>query len=120
MLLNQKYEIFPTDGQKEIVERWLHYCRQLYNSALLDKQRKYKQNKENYNRFDMQKQLTLDKQGHPFLKEIPSQPLQEVFLRVTKAFDNFFRKDASYPKLKKYKEYNSLTFPQFGLNNKGY
>ena len=120
MLLNQKYEIFPTEEQKEIVERWLHYCRQLYNSALLDKQQKYKRNKENYNRFDMQKQLTLDKQGHPFLKEIPSQPLQEVFLRLTKAFDNFFRKDASYPKLKKYKEYNSLTFPQFGLNNKGY
>ncbi len=120
MLLNQKYEIFPTEEQKEIVKRWLHYCRQLYNSALLDKQRKYKRNKENYNRYDMQKQLMLDKQGHPCLKEIPSQPLQEVFLRVTKAFDNFFRKDASYPKLKKHKEYNSLTFPQFGLNSKGY
>ncbi|MCG7336138.1 transposase [Sporosarcina sp. ACRSM] len=120
MLLNQKYEIFPTEEQKEIVERWLHYCRQLYNSVLLDKQRKYKQKKENYNRYDMQKQLTIDKQGYPFLKEIPSQPLQEVFLRVTKAFDNYFRKDASYPKLKKHKEYNSLTFPQFGLNNKGY
>lgn len=68
----------------------------------------------------MQKQLTIDKKAHSFLGEIPSQPLQEVFLRVTKAFDNFFRKDASYPKLKKDKEYNSLTFPQFGLNNKGY
>ena len=120
MVLNQKYEIFPTEEQKEIVERWLQCCRQLYNSALLDKQRKYKQNKENYNRYDMQKQLTIDKAEHSFLKEIPSQPLQEVFLRVTKAFDNFFRKDAKYPKMKKYKEYNSITFPQFGLNNKGY
>ena len=120
MLLNQKYEIFPTEEQREIMDRWLQYCRQLYNSALLDKQRKYKQHKENYNRYDMQRQLTIDKQSYSFLKEIPSQPLQEVFVRLTKVFNNFFRKDAKYPKLKKYKEYNSLTFPQFGLNSKGY
>ena len=66
MLLNQKYEIFPTEEQKEIVERWLQYCRQPYNSALLDKQRKYKQNKENYNRYDMQRQLTMDKKNIRF------------------------------------------------------
>ena len=45
--------------------------------------------------------------------------MQEVFLRLKKAFENFFRKNANYPKLKKYKNYNSLTFPQFGFNNKG-
>ncbi|WP_177206962.1 helix-turn-helix domain-containing protein, partial [Bacillus sp. 491mf] len=44
MLLNQKYEIFPTEAQKEVLDRWLQYCRQTYNSALLDKERKYKQN----------------------------------------------------------------------------
>nr|WP_231503974.1 helix-turn-helix domain-containing protein [Bacillus sp. UNC437CL72CviS29] len=40
MLLSQKYKIFPTKAQKEMLERWLQYCRQTYNSALLDKQRK--------------------------------------------------------------------------------
>ena len=46
MLLNQKYEIFPNEEQKEMLDRWLQYCRQTYNSALLDKERKYRQNKE--------------------------------------------------------------------------
>lgn len=119
MLVNQKYEIFPNERQIEILERWLNYCRQTYNSALLDKERKYKQNKESYDRYDMQGQLKLDKKKYPFLKEVPSQPLQEVFVRLKKAFDNFFRKDAKYPKQKKYKDYNSLTFPQFGFNKKG-
>ena len=41
MLLNQKYEIFPNKEQREMLDRWLQYCRQIYNSALLDKQRKY-------------------------------------------------------------------------------
>ncbi|KEK20295.1 transposase [Bacillus manliponensis] len=119
VLLNQKYEMFPTEEQKETLDRWLQYCRQTYNAALLDKERKYKQNKENYNRYDMQRQLTLDKKKYPFLKEVPSQPLQEVFVRLKKAFDNFFRKDAKYPKQKKYNEYSSMTFPQFGFNKKG-
>lgn len=119
VLLNQKYEMFPTEEQKEMLDRWLQYCRQTYNSALLDKERKYKQNKENYTRYDMQRQLKLDKKKYSFLKEMPSQPLQEVFARLQKAFDHFFRKAAKYPKQKKYKEYTSMTFPQFGFNRKG-
>ena len=82
--MNQKYEMFPTEEQKETLDRWLQYCRQTYNSALLDKERKYKQNKGNYNRYDMQRQQTLDKKKYPFLKEMSSQPLQEVFQRLTK------------------------------------
>ena len=58
----------------------------------------------------MQTQLNLDKSSNPFLKEVPSQPLQEVFIRLDKAFVNFFRKQANYPKLKKCKNYNSLMF----------
>lgn len=46
MLLNQKHEIFLTEEQTEIVERWLQYCRQLYNSALLDKQRNTSETKK--------------------------------------------------------------------------
>jgi putative transposase len=119
VLLNQKYEIFPTVEQKAMLDRWLQYCRQTYNSALLDKERKYKKNRENYNRYDMQKQLKWDKKKYPFLKEVPSQPLQEVFVRLKRAFDNFFRMNAKYPKQKKYKDYTSMTFSQFGINEKG-
>ncbi|WP_254610085.1 MULTISPECIES: hypothetical protein [unclassified Bacillus (in: firmicutes)] len=44
---------------------------------------------------------------------------QEVFLRFKKAFDGFFRGEANYPKLKKYKDYNILAFPQFGFKPNG-
>src|SRR5699024_5513305 len=97
-LLNQKYEIFRKEDTKETLDFWLQNCRQTYNSALLDKQRKYKQSKTLYNRFDMQRQLKLDKEKYVFLKEIPSQPLQEVFIRLDKSFTNFFRREAGYPK----------------------
>jgi putative transposase len=119
VLLNQKYEIFPTEEQKETLERWINICRQTYNSALLDKERKYKQLKEKHSYNDMSRLLTLDKKKLLFLKDVPSQPLQESLIRLKKAFENFFRKDAKYPKQKTYKTYNSLKFPQFGFNKKG-
>ncbi len=72
-----------------------------------------------YTRSDMQKQQVIDKKRYPFLKEVPSQPLQEVFLRLKKVYDGFFRGNTNYPKLKKYKDYNSLTFPQFGFKSNG-
>lgn len=115
MLLNYKFEIYPSEEQINILNRWISICRQTYNSALLDKSNIYKTKKKNYKRTDMQNQLKLDKKTHLFLKEVPSQPLQEVFFRLDKAFDKFFKKDAKYPKVKKFKEYNSITFTQFGV-----
>jgi putative transposase len=115
MLLNYKFEIYPTEEQKTILGQWISICRMQYNSALLDKQRIYQQEKRTYTRKEMQNQQTADKKVTPLLKEVPSQPLQEVFFRLEKAFDKFFRKEAKYPKLKKYKDYNSITFTQFGM-----
>src|SRR5690625_7787248 len=109
MLLNQKYEIFPTEDQKETLDCWLQYCRQTYNSALLDKQRMYKQSKTPYNRFDMQRQLKLDKEKHVFLKEMPSKTLQEVFIQLYKYFTNLFRNDSVSTYINKYNITHRMT-----------
>jgi len=114
LLLNYKFEIYPSEKQKETLEKWLSICRHQYNSALLDKQSHYKKYNKSLSRYQLQKQLTQDKKIFPILKEIPSQPLQEVFFRLEKSFDKFFKRDARYPKIKKYKDYNSITFTQFG------
>jgi putative transposase len=116
MLLNYKFGIFPTEDQAVTLDRWISICRMQYNSALLDKQRIYKNEKRTYKRTDMQKQQAVDKKVIPFLKEVPSQPLQEVFFRLEKAFDKFFRKQVKYPKIKKHKDYRSLTFTQLGMS----
>ena len=115
MFLNYKYEIFPTDKQSETLDSWISICRQQYNSALLDKQNYYKNNGIGLSRKELQKQQTRDKKVLPFLKKVPSQPLQEVFFRLEKSFDKFFKGDARYPKQKRYKDYNSITFTQFGM-----
>ncbi|WP_343032912.1 helix-turn-helix domain-containing protein [Virgibacillus doumboii] len=115
MILNYKYEIYPTEKQTQMLHSWISICRQQYNAALLDKQRFYKQYKKGLSRYNLQKRQTKDKKKFAFLKSVPSQPLQEVFFRLEKAFDKFFKGDARYPKQKKYKDYNSITFTQFGI-----
>lgn len=117
MILNYSYAVFPTEEQLECLESTLYICRHTYNSALLDKQNYYKRNKKNYTRAKLQKQLIVDKKKHALLKSVHSQPLQEVFFRVEKAYKNFFEQRANYPKIKKAKDYNSFTFTQFGLRN---
>ncbi|GIN72962.1 hypothetical protein J14TS2_34370 [Bacillus sp. J14TS2] len=71
MLVNYQYEIYPNEEQREKLDTWLHYCRHLYNSALIDKHRMYQEDKTNYSRYDMQKQLVVDKKKIPFLKRNP-------------------------------------------------
>src|SRR5699024_2262189 len=116
--MNYKYEMFPTERQTQTLDSWLSICRQQYNSALLDKQRFYQKNKTGLSQTQLQKQQTADKQKIPLLKTVPSQPLQEVFFRLERADKNFFEGRAHYPKLKKHKDYNSLTFTQFGIEKR--
>lgn len=118
MLLNYKYEIHPTLLQATILSSWISMCRHTYNSALLDRSHAYKERGESLNVYSLQSIQKIDKKRFPFLKEMPSQPLQESLHRLEKAFNNFFRKDNAYPKLKKFKDYNSLTFTQFGIGKR--
>ncbi|TFJ92046.1 RNA-guided endonuclease InsQ/TnpB family protein [Lentibacillus salicampi] len=118
MRMNYKYEVFPNKEQIQTLDSWLSICRQQYNSALLDKQRFYQKNKTGLSRTQLQKQQKADKQKIPLLKTVPSQPLQEVFFRLERAYKNFFEGRARYPKIKKYKDYNSLTFTQFGVEKR--
>lgn len=115
MLVNYKFEIYPNEEQIDTLNHWLNICRQTYNSALLDKKRAYRTHKYNLKRKELQTILKQNKKQYPFLKEVPSQPLQEVLFRLDKAYQKFFRKEAKYPKIKSEKDYHSLTFTQFGM-----
>lgn len=115
IITNCEYAIFPVKKQTDKLESAISICRIQYNSAILDKSNHYKNHKKGYNRTKLQEQLTRDKKVHPVLESVHSQPLQEVFFRVERSFKNFFDKRARYPKIKSARQYNSLTYTQFGL-----
>src|SRR5437870_510596 len=112
-MLTYKFRIYPTAAQATTMEETLETCRRLYNSMLADRM-------ENGTGFYDQKKMLVElKQNDKHLKRIHSQVLQDVVLRLDKAFQAFFARLSRYPKFRRSGRYNSFTYPQSGFGLEG-
>ena len=83
-MLTYKFRIYPTSAQARIMEETLETCRRLYNSMLADRI-------ENGTGFYDQKKMLVElKQNDKHPQIGPSQVLQDVVLRLDKAYQRFF------------------------------
>ena len=115
-----KYRLYPTKNQTQKLDWILDNCRILYNSCLLDRKHRYEQTGKGLTRIEQQKILVSDKKNIEFLNDIHSQVLQNVLLRVERAFQNFFRRvktgeKPGYPRFKPDNRYDSFCYPQKGF-----
>src|SRR5690606_10701280 len=94
MLKGYKYRIFPTDTQKDQLQRYFGVNRLVYNLGLETKTVAYASNKKSISKYDLIKQLPELRQEFDYIKECPSQVLSiwtqhiETFLRVRVNFLN--------------------------------
>jgi putative transposase len=58
--------------------------------------------------------LPLRKPDNKYLKQVYSQVLCDVLLRLDKSYQAFFKKLARYPKFKTKDKYDSFSYPQYG------
>ncbi|GCC10209.1 helix-turn-helix domain protein [archaeon] len=112
MLKSYKHRLYPSKKQIVKLEATLDTCRHLYNNALGSR----KLQAELY-RLPIEKQWITVKTQSKALPLVYSQVLQNVLRRVSKSFDNFFRRIKNYelpgyPRIKSYTRYNSFTYPQ--------
>ena len=102
MLRAIKYGLNPTNTQKVLMKQTCGCCRLVYNTMLDRKISAYKENGKTISAFDLIKQLPQLKSELTYLKEVPSQSLQQAIKNLDTAFTNFFRKGGSgFPKFKK-------------------
>jgi putative transposase len=102
---------------------WL--CRNLYNTALDQRNNAWKFDHESVRYIDQANELKEIKFRHPEYKDIHSQAEQDVLRRLDKVFKDFFRRiqdrkdgkrgKAGYPRFKGRYRYNSITYPQSGF-----
>src|SRR3989441_4844579 len=113
-MLTYKFRIYPTSAQARIMEETLETCRRLYNSMLADRI-------ENGTGFYDQKKMLVELKHNndKHLKSIHSQVLQDVVLRLDKAYQRFFAGLSRYPKFRRSGRYNSFTYPQSGFRLEG-
>ena len=102
MLRAIKYELNPTKTQKTLIRQACGCCRKVYNIMLDRKISAYKEDGTQLSAYELMKQLTELKKGLTYLKDAPSQALQQAIKNLDAAYANFFRKGGSgFPKFKK-------------------
>jgi putative transposase len=129
-----KYRISCNKATTEKLYGVLTLCRQLYNAALQERRDAYEmlvKRHPNYYDKEQRKDLTWEhaigyyeqkrelvdiKEIRPEYQDIASHVLQDVILRVKRAYDNFFRRvkngeQPGYPRFQGRNRYTSFTYP---------
>ncbi|HEV2461969.1 MAG TPA: transposase [Ktedonobacterales bacterium] len=114
-----KYKLMPTPEQQRALDQVLWRCRMLYNVALEERKTAWERCHVSITYYQQQAELPELKAVCPDYAEVNAQVLQDVILRVERAFQAFFRRvkqgeQPGYPRFQGYNRYNSFTYPQDG------
>src|SRR3989442_13033906 len=117
-----QYRLYPNKQQLAKLNETLEECRWLYNHLLAKRRDAYEQEGKSLSLYHQQATFSILKQERPPLKQVHSQVLQNVAVRVDLAFQAFFRRtrehaqNPGYPCFKGRDRYDSFTFPQSGFS----
>ncbi len=112
MLKAYKYRIYPTDTQKNQLQRYFGVTRLVYNLGLETKTVAYASNKKSISKYDLINQLPDLRTEYDYIKECPSQVLQHSLINLDTAYQNFFKNKGKFPKFKNKYSKQSIVFPQ--------
>ena len=92
-----KLRIYPTDSQRELIEKTFGCTRYIYNNFLAERKNKYEESKIIVRVYEQLHELTDLKREKEWLREIDSCALQACVYNLDDAFQKFF-KGNGYPK----------------------
>jgi putative transposase len=114
-----KYKLNPSPQQKRELERVLMLCRHVYNAAIGERREAWRMRGVSVTYYQQKAELPGIKEAMPEYAEVNAQVLQDVVLRVDRAYQAFFRRNTNgetpgYPRFHGRDRYNSFTYPQVG------
>ena len=112
-----RYRLYPNKEQQRLLARQLEECRWLYNHWLADRRAAWEQGQESVRLYDQHATRPARKAERPARAGVPSQVLQNVAVRIDRAFKAFFRRCAAgeqpgSPRFRGARRDASRTFPQ--------
>lgn len=90
-----KYELNPTNTQKVLIKQTCGCCRKVYNTMLDRRISAYKEDGRTISAIELINQLPQLKSELTYLKDVPSQALQQTIRNLDTAYTNFFRNGGS-------------------------
>ena len=94
-----KLRIYPTDSQRELIEKTFGCTRYIYNNFLAERKNKYEESKIKVHVYEQLHELTDLKREKEWLREIDSCALQACVYNLDDAFQKFFRGNG-YPRFR--------------------
>ena len=94
-----KLRIYPTNLQRELIEKTFGCTRYVYNNFLAERKNKYEESKTKVHVYEQLKKLTDLKREKEWLREIDSCALQASVYNLDNAFQGFFH-GKGYPKFR--------------------
>jgi putative transposase len=116
-----KFKLKPTREQERTLDRLLMLCRHVYNAAIGERREAYRMRGVAVTYYQQKAELPGIKEAMPEYREVHSQVLQDVVLRVERAYQAFFRRmkagaggrTPDYPRFHGRDRFNSVTYPQY-------
>ena len=99
-----KFRIYPSEIQKQLIERSFGCTRFIYNYMLALQIKTYEEHGKSYSKYDLVKRIPSLKKEYEWLKEVDSTCLQATRDDLDSAYQNFFREA---------KKGNNQGFPKF-------
>ena len=96
-----KFRMYPSKNQETKLNMCMGTSRFIYNYYLDKKDKLYKEKNITYNLNDMKKDVKTLYLDYPWLKSVDSMVLRTSLDDLDRAYQNFYRKQNSYPKFKK-------------------
>jgi putative transposase len=88
-----KFRLYPTKQQEKTLFWTLTRCRELYNAALAERKEAYRMAGKSITYYEQKRDLPeIKAELREEYQQIHSQVLQDVLLRLKRAFDAFFRR----------------------------
>ncbi len=114
-----RYKLNPTPEQERLLERTLMRCRHVYNAAIGERREAWRMRGVSVTYYQQKAELPGIKEVMPEYGEVHSQVLQDVVLRVDRAFQAFFQRmregqTPGSPRFHGRDRYSSFTYPQYG------
>ena len=100
-----KFRIYPSEIQKELIEKSFGCTRFIYNNMLALQIKTYEEEGKSYSKYDLVKMIPSLKKEYEWLKEVDSTCLQATVDDLDSAYQNFFREikkgnNQGFPKYK--------------------
>ena len=118
-----QYRMYPTKKQETALNATLELCRELYNHLLEQRKLSWEREKKSLSFYDQTNTFRSLKNYSSALRDVYSQVLLEVAMRVDLAFKAFFRRikhgeKPGYPRFCGRGRYTSFVYPQSGFKVK--